>query len=68
MNIYPRNELQENANELLNKIDPFNNKQITFSDCISLFSEEYVYLEDDQGNRIKINVLDKLSNDDSILK
>ncbi len=30
--------VQENSMRLLNIIDPFNNKQITFSECVSLFS------------------------------
>lgn len=30
--------VQENSLRLLNIIDPYNNKQITFSECVSLFS------------------------------
>ena len=31
-------EIEENALRLLTVIDPYNNKQITFSECVSLFS------------------------------
>jgi Ca2+-binding EF-hand superfamily protein len=36
-NIYG-DQLEENSLRLLSIIDPFNNKQITFSECVSLFS------------------------------
>jgi hypothetical protein len=37
VNIYG-DSLEENAQRLLTIIDPYNNKQITFSECVSLFS------------------------------
>ena len=37
MNIYG-SDIEENALRLLNIIDPYNNKQITFSETVSLFS------------------------------
>jgi Ca2+-binding EF-hand superfamily protein len=30
--------IQENSERLLTIVDPYNNKQITFSECVSLFS------------------------------
>lgn len=36
-NVY-NNQLEENSLRLLAIIDPYNNKQITFSECVSLFS------------------------------
>lgn len=68
MNIYPKNVLKENAERLLNKIDPYNNKQITFSDCITLFSKESIEEVDQQGRKFSFNILDKISIDQSILK
>ena len=37
MNLYG-SDIEENALRLLNIIDPYNNKQITFSETVSLFS------------------------------
>lgn len=36
-NIYG-DQLEDNSIRLLNLVDPYNNKQITFSECVSLFS------------------------------
>ena len=36
LNVYDEN-LEDNAIRLLNIIDPHNNKQIIFSECVSLF-------------------------------
>ncbi len=33
-----RLRVEENSLRLLNIVDPYNNKQITFSECVSLFS------------------------------
>ena len=35
---YYNNNFEEESVRLLNIIDPYNNKQFTFSECISLFS------------------------------
>jgi len=43
MNVYNSN-INENIMRLLNIIDPANNKQITFSDCIKLFSNVFIFL------------------------
>lgn len=45
MNIYQLNSnSNKNIMKLLEKIDPFNNKQITFSDCVYLFCQVNLYL------------------------
>ena len=68
MNIFPDKYFEENAERLLNKVDPFNNKQITFSQSVALFSNEICTENDSQGNKIKFNILDKISLNEDILK
>ena len=53
MNIYDDNNFDLGINELLNDIDPYRNKQITFTDCVTLFSKK------DENNE---TILDKLHN------
>ena len=36
-------QLEDNSIRLLTVVDPYNNKQITFSECVSLFSMVYLY-------------------------
>ena len=58
----------EEVKRLLNIIDPFNNKQFTFSESISLFSlvslifniQECIIDEDENGDQRKLSVLDKV--------
>ena len=38
--IYKEENFDENIERLLNTIDPYSNNQITFSECVSLFSME----------------------------
>lgn len=68
MNIYSEKYFVENANRLLNQSDPFNNKQITFSECVTLFSNEILMDSDEQGNKVKLSLLDKVNLNDEILK
>jgi Ca2+-binding EF-hand superfamily protein len=68
MNIYSEKYFDENANRLLNIADPFNNKQITFSECVTLFSNENVMESDEQGNKVRLSMLDKVNLNDQILK
>jgi hypothetical protein len=71
MNVYPKSTLNENCNRLLNMVDPFNNKQITYTECINLFAEEIctTLQPDETGNKyVKINVLDKISMDENCFK
>lgn len=56
INYYGSN-IKENVVRLLTLIDPYNNKQITFSECVSLFSTEAI--KDDKKNVIG-SLLDKI--------
>lgn len=55
------------SNRLLMLVDPFNNKQVTFSDVITVFSNEIVTEVDSNGNAKKVNVLDKISIENYII-
>jgi hypothetical protein len=71
MNVYPKSTLNENCNRLLNIVDPFNNKQLTYNECINLFAEEIcTTLEPDETRNkyVKINVLDKISMDENCFR
>ncbi len=68
LNVYPESTFEENADRLLNLVDPFNNKQITFSECVTLFANEVFTESDENGNKIKLNILDKISINDIISK
>jgi len=60
INIYPQENLHEHANRLLEVIDPQNHKIISFSDCVNVFSSEFFEEIDGDGNKNKVNVLDKI--------
>jgi Ca2+-binding EF-hand superfamily protein len=64
LNIY-KEDFDEQTRRLLTIIDPYNKKQITFSDCVSLFSMEYVSETGDSGK--KLTVLERISLDDVLL-
>lgn len=70
MNVYPKSSFAENCNRLLNTVDPFNNKQITYTECVNLFADEVcsTLQPDETGNKyVNINVLDKISMDENCL-
>ena len=48
---YCKNNADEYIFKFLSIIDPFNNKKITFSECISLFSMEIIEDNNDQENK-----------------
>ena len=50
--IFKEEELESKMLFFLEKIDPFDEQKITFSECISFFSEEL--FKDDNGNEISI--------------
>ena len=60
MNIFG-NKLKENVVTLLTLIDPNNNKQITFSECVNLFSTQPYYEQDGNSNG---TILDKICLED----
>ena len=39
MNIFGEDIVQQMTEEFLNKLDPYGNKRITFSDIVDLFSQ-----------------------------
>ena len=49
---YCKNNADEYVFKFLSIIDPFNNKKITFSECVSLFSMEIIE-ENNENNNIK---------------
>ena len=66
INIY-KDDFNEQAQRLLNIIDPYNKQYITFSETVSLFSMEFILEDDGQGNKRKLSILERISLDDSIL-
>ena len=67
MNIFG-DQLKRKIVELLTQIDPYNNKQITFSECVNLFGsipyEQEGNIQNDQNNQNnknnQISILDKI--------
>ena len=62
MNIFG-DQLKRKIVELLTQIDPYNNKQITFSECVNLFGN--IPYESDgnnqnQNNNVPMSILDKI--------
>ena len=61
MNIFGE-QLKRKIVELLTQIDPYNNKQITFSECVNLFgSIPYEQDGNNQNQNNQISILDKIS-------
>lgn len=58
---YYGDSIKENVVRLLTLIDPYNNKQITFSECVSLFSTEVIK---DEKNNVIGSLLDKICLDE----
>lgn len=58
-------ESEEHVNTILSKVDPNNNKLITFSDCVQVFTDTEVVIEaEDNGidKAFTVNVIEKLNN------
>ena len=53
---YCQNNIDEYTFKFLSIIDPFNNKKITFSECVSLFSMEII----NENNNNQMSLLDKI--------
>jgi hypothetical protein len=62
MNIY-RNNFEDIVKRILNTLDPNNNKVFTYSDIVNFFSKEFTETLDEHGNRMELNILDKISMD-----
>ena len=54
---YCQNNIDEYTFKFLSIIDPFNNKKITFSECVSLFSMEII---NENNNNNQMSLLDKI--------
>lgn len=50
-------ELEPITGKLLNILDPFNNKQINYSDCINVFSKEVINLNERGNNDTLLNII-----------
>ena len=50
--VFKEDEIESKMLYFLERIDPFDNQKITFSECVSFFSEEFV--KDENGNEVSI--------------
>jgi hypothetical protein len=57
---------QSEVQRMLSIIDPFNKQYITFSETTTLFSTEFIVIEE-QGQSRKLSLLEKISLDENIL-
>ena len=65
MKIFKEDEVENKIFQFLEKIDPFDNQRITFSECVSFFSGEIIKDNDINGNEKEISILEKVCfNDD----
>ena len=60
MNIFKEDEIENIIILYLEKIDPFDNQKITFSECITFFSGEMIKDNNINGNEKEISVLEKI--------
>jgi len=67
LNVFPPEEFNENITRILEIVDPFNKQQVTFSQCIELYSLETFIIEDENGNKKEISFLDKIAYDDTTM-
>ena len=58
MKIFNENEFESKIFQFLEKIDPFDNQRITFSECVSFFSQEIIKDKDKNGNEKEISILE----------
>ena len=65
MKVFKEDEVENKIFQFLEKIDPFDNQKITFSECVSFFSGEIIKDIDINGNEKEISILEKVCfNDD----
>ena len=60
MKIFKEEEVENKIFQFLEKIDPFDNQKLTFSECVNFFSTELIKENDINGNEIEIPVLEKV--------
>jgi hypothetical protein len=62
MNVYSNSTFNDNVKRILKILDPYNNKQFTYSDCVCFFQKETIELIE-TGRKVEISVLDKITID-----
>ena len=60
MKIFKEDEIENKIFQFLEKIDPFDNQRVTFSECVSFFSGEIIKDNDINGNEREISILEKV--------
>ena len=60
MKIFNEDEVEGKIFQFLEKIDPFDNQRITFSECVSFFSQEIIIGNDINGNEKEISILESV--------
>ena len=60
MKIFKEEEVDNIIFQYLDKIDPYDNQKITFSDCITFFSGEIIKDTDINGNEKEVSILEKI--------
>ena len=60
MKIFKEEEVDNIIFQYLDKIDPYDNQKITFSDCITFFSAEIIKDTDINGNEKEVSILEKI--------
>ena len=60
MKIFKEEEVENKIFQFLEKIDPFDNQKLTFSECVNFFSTELIKENDINGNEIEIPILEKV--------
>ena len=63
---YCQNNLDDYVFRFLSTIDPFNNKKITFNECVSLFSMEIISDNDNDNEKDKENVNENNNQDNQV--
>lgn len=64
---YYGEQVEEEADRLLNIIDPYNNQIVCFSECITLFTNEIIEIKNEKGDVIQMSLLDKISNEEILI-
>ena len=57
-----KDNIKDQAKKIFNTLDQNNNKSFTFSDLVNYFSKEMIEFTDEEGKKLELSVLDKLSN------
>ena len=60
MKIFKEEEVENIIFQYLEKMDPYDNQKFTFSECVNLFSSEFIQDKDMNGDEKEISVLEKV--------